>query len=105
MEVPDSLKRKIALFRHCGFIEQYKDGLFSPASWLSVFLGQGLKPQHYSPLADTIALDRLLGNLDELRTEIRDQVEEMPRHGTVISRYADAAAAGNAALHQTEARL
>ncbi|MEP7130013.1 MAG: tryptophan halogenase family protein [Sphingomicrobium sp.] len=105
MEVPDSLERKIALFRHCGLIEQYKDGLFSPASWLSVFIGQGLKPRHYSPLADTVPLDRMLANLEDLRTEIRDQVEEMPKHATVIARYADAAGASSAALHQTEARL
>jgi tryptophan halogenase len=105
MAVPDSLERKIALFRHCGFIEQYKDGLFSPASWLSVFIGQGLKPRHYSPLADTVPLERMLANLEELRTEIRDQVEEMPKHATVIARYADAAGASSAALHQAEARL
>ena len=36
MEVPESLQRKIALFRHSGIVEQYKDGLFTPPSWLSV---------------------------------------------------------------------
>jgi tryptophan 7-halogenase len=105
MEVPDSLKRKMSLFKHCGYIEQYKDGLFSPASWLSVYLGQGLKPEHYSPLADAIPLDRLMDNLQDLRTEIRDQVDEMPKHATFVARYADAAGASAAALHQAEARL
>src|SRR5205085_6422013 len=45
MEVPDSLKAKIEMFRHRGYIEHYKDGLFTPPSWLSVYLGQGIAPE------------------------------------------------------------
>jgi tryptophan halogenase len=105
MEVPDSLKRKIGLFRHCGYIEDYRDGLFNPPSWLSVFLGQGLTPEHYHPLADGVPTDRLVGELEELREDIRDRVDEMPRHATFIARYADAREASQAVLHEPEARL
>ena len=38
-------------------IERYRDGLFPPTSWLSVFIGQGLMPEGYSPLADTMSED------------------------------------------------
>jgi tryptophan 7-halogenase len=105
MDVPESLKRKIELFRHSGVIEQYKDGLFTPPSWLSVLVGQGLTPEHYNPLADAMPLDMLLGRLDLLQTEIRDRVDEMPRHGSFVARYANARDADPALLHEAEERL
>ena len=87
MDVPESLARKIDLFRHCAIIEQYKDGLFTPTSWLSVFIGQGLIPESYSPLADTMPEESLISRLDEFRTEIRDRLEEMRRHDRFIELY------------------
>ena len=94
MAIPDSLQRRLQLFQHSGIIEQYRDGLFTPPSWLSVFLGQGLRPSHYSPLADAIPLDALLQSLGELRTEIHDRVEEMPKHASFVARYANSEMAG-----------
>ena len=90
MDVPDSLKRKIELFRHSGIVEDYKDGLFTPPSWLSVFLGQGLLPEHYHPGADSQPEDRLIADLEQFRTEIREQVEEMPSHERFVARYCEA---------------
>lgn len=87
MEVPESLTRKIQLFRHCGIIERYTDGLFTPISWLSVFTGQGLVPETYSPLADTIPDEKLVSYLNDLRAEIRDRVDEMLPHDRFIERY------------------
>ena len=87
MDVPESLARKIELFRHSAIIERYKDGLFTPTSWLSVFIGQGLIPERYNPLADTIPEEELISRLEEFRTEIRDKVEEMRRHDRFIDRH------------------
>ena len=90
MEVPDSLTRKLELFRHSGVIEKYRDGLFTPTSWLSVLVGQGLIPENYSPLADSIPDEKLIAQLKEFRTDIRDRAEEMLRHDRFIARYCDA---------------
>jgi tryptophan halogenase len=105
MDVPESLYRKIALFRHSGIVEQYRDGLFTLPSWVSVFVGQGVIPDNYSPLADSAPLTRSLQELEELRSDIRDRVEEMPRHGSFLARYAKAATVDDRLLHDTEARL
>jgi tryptophan halogenase len=105
MKVPDSLERKMELFRHSGVIEQYRDGLFTPPSWLSVLIGQGLIPEHYNPLADAMPADMLLSRLDLLRTEIRDRVNEMPRHGSFVARYANAGEVTASLLHEAEERL
>jgi tryptophan 7-halogenase len=105
MEVPESLHRKMRLFRHSGVVEQYKDGLFTPPSWLAVYLGQGLTPQHYNPLVDATPLDRLMEQLEELHTDIRDRIDEMPKAASLLARYANAQPASDVLLHEAEARL
>ena len=90
MDVPDSLSRKIDLFRQSGIIEKYKDGLFTPTSWLSVFIGQGLIPENYSPVADVIPQEKLISQLDGFRMEIRDRVDEMLPHDRFVDRYCGA---------------
>jgi tryptophan halogenase len=86
MDVPESLTRKIELFRHSAIIESYKDG-FSPPSWLSVLAGQGLVPENYNPLADAMPEEKLISHLAGVRTEIRDRVEEMLPHDRFVERY------------------
>jgi tryptophan halogenase len=90
VDVPESLERKIELFRNCAIIERYKDGLFPPTSWLSVFIGQGLIPESFSPLADRMSEENLISHLDDFRSEIRDRVEEMLPHDRFIDRYCGA---------------
>ena len=105
MDVPESLESKMRLFRHSGVVRQYKDGLFTPPSWLAVYLGQGLKPEHYSPLADALPLERLLDSLGELHSDIRDRVDEMPKHASLLARYANSEAVSEQLLHEPEIRL
>ena len=105
VKVPESLTEKMRLFRHRGHIEKYKDGLFSSPSWLSVYLGQGLRPERYQALADAEPIDRLIAELDSLRSDISDRIDEMPKHESFIARYANANAPSDALLHEAEARL
>jgi len=103
MDVPESLTRKIELFRHSAIIERYRDGLFPPTSWLSVFIGQGLIPERYSPLADAMPGDSLVSHLDAFHTDLVDRVEEMRRHDRFIDLYCGAEL--SAAPSATEMRL
>jgi tryptophan halogenase len=105
MSVPDSLTEKMELFRQSGHIEQYRDGLFTAPSWLSVYMGQGLQPERYHPLADVEPLDRLVTELQSLRTDIADRIDELPKHASFISRYANANEPSGLLLHEAEARL
>ena len=47
----------------------------------------------------------LVAELEELRNDIADRVDEMPKHATFLARYADAQAANPSTLHNAEARL
>ncbi|MBW8733277.1 MAG: tryptophan 7-halogenase [Asticcacaulis sp.] len=66
MPVPDSLVWRTAQFRHRGHIRRYKDGLFSPDSWLAVFVGQDIEAGHHNRMAEVIDLVSLEQKLGEL---------------------------------------
>lgn len=54
MSVPESLQNKIEAFRRTGRVFLDKGEMFKD-SWQQVFLGQGLMPQHYHPIMNTLA--------------------------------------------------
>lgn len=87
MKVPDSLLSKIEQFERRGHIPRYKDGLFSPQSWLAVFDGQDIVARGYDRLADTIDASALKQRMDELHNRIRASVEAMPTHADFIRDY------------------
>jgi len=87
MEIPDTLREKMALFEHRGHIAQYKDGLFSPPSWLSVFLGQGITPAGYHPMADNLPLDVVTSEMAAMRERVSSRVDAMPAHDAFVRDY------------------
>jgi tryptophan halogenase len=95
MEVPDSLARKIELFRAGGRIFRYEDELFAEDSWLAVLLGQGIVPRTYDPLADSVDEADIRQTLARMAPFIREAAENMPTHSAYIARHGVAAAASS----------
>jgi tryptophan halogenase len=80
MAVPDTLAEKMELWRQAGRIEKYSDGLFYDASWIAVYIGQGVLPERHDPrtqLPDAAQLARAMGGL---RDRIAREVAAMPGH-------------------------
>jgi tryptophan halogenase len=80
MAVPDTLAGKMELWREAGRIEKYSDGLFYDASWIAVYLGQGVMPERHDPraqLPDPVQVQRAMG---VLRDAIASEVAAMPGH-------------------------
>ncbi len=94
MEVPDSLADKLELWRRAGRIEKYSDGLFYDASWIAVYIGQGLLPERHDARAAQVDPARVKAALDRLRSAVRSEVEAMPSHEVYLrseaARLADA---------------
>jgi len=63
-------------------------------NWLSVFIGQGIWPRRYDPLADVIPLDAAAVQLSRLRASIRQTAEAMPSHSGFIAEHCRATDAG-----------
>ncbi|WP_417231943.1 tryptophan halogenase family protein [Brevundimonas sp.] len=87
MDIPETLSRKIELFRSSGRVFRYDDELFSEASWTAVMLGQGVMPGTWDPLVDAINPHALARKLAGLRNIIACTAEAMPTHEAFIARY------------------
>lgn len=86
MDVPDTLKSKIALFNSAGRIFREHEELFTETGWLQVMLGQGLKPHTYHPIADMLPEEQLKEYFQNIRTLINTEVGKMPPHSEFIAR-------------------
>ncbi|MEO8115194.1 MAG: tryptophan halogenase family protein [Phenylobacterium sp.] len=87
MEIPDALRHKIELFRSRGRIARFDGQLFAEPSWVAVFLGQHIQPQHYDPLADALPLDETRRRLRMIRETIHRTAAAMPSHKDFIDRH------------------
>lgn len=87
MEVPDSLKERIALFREHAHAYQDSHDLFRVDSWVQVLLGQGVEPLSYLQIARTMPQHQLGGALASLKSNIGAVVGKMPSHGRFLADY------------------
>jgi len=85
MDIPEELSYRINLFRHSGRIACQDRELFVESNWLSVFIGQGIWPQRYDPLADMLPIDSISAHLLRMRNQIRQTAEAMPAHADFIA--------------------
>jgi tryptophan halogenase len=85
MQLPDTLTSRMDLFRSSGRIAFEDRELFVEPNWLSVFVGQGIQPRRYDPLADIMPLDAVRSELQRLKTLIRQTAEAMPAHSNFIA--------------------
>lgn len=90
MTLPDSLAEKLSLFRRRGHIVQYQHGLFSPPSWISVLVGQGMAPEGWHPLAERTPMQTVTGELAAIRDQIAARVAKMPTHADFVADHVPA---------------
>ncbi|HVY24426.1 MAG TPA: tryptophan halogenase family protein [Steroidobacteraceae bacterium] len=90
LELPDSLKEKIALFSSYGRILREDTELFPVQSWLYVMTGQDIVPEGYEPLADTLDINTIKTNLTNIRDVVRRCAESMPMQQAYIDEYCKA---------------
>jgi tryptophan halogenase len=87
MSIPETLQRKIDLFRDHGRFFRYDDELFVDANWIAILLGQDIMPHGYDPLADALDIQQLHGTAERLRRIIRDTAMAMPEHNAFIQQH------------------
>jgi tryptophan 7-halogenase len=91
MEVPETLARRMALYRSHGRIVRDNNELFAEVGWLQVMHGQGLRASGYHPLADLIDDAETADYLNSVREVIAKCVEVMPDHRDFIDQHCKAA--------------
>jgi tryptophan halogenase len=90
MQIPESLARRINMFRERAHAWQADGELFRVDSWTHVMLGQGLKPAHYHQLTRALSDQDLAKLLDGIRGTIARVVERMPTHQAFVDHYCKA---------------
>jgi tryptophan halogenase len=86
MEVPDSLARKIALFREKGRVFRDNMELFATPSWVSVMFGQGIWPEGYDPIADALDDARVDEAMEQMRRDYEAAALRLPTQDEFIAR-------------------
>jgi tryptophan 7-halogenase len=89
MRVPDTLQGKMELWRQTARIEKYNEGLFFDASWIAVYLGQGIKPEKHDPRVTLPKASQIESAMSLLGKEIQREVAEMPGHRAYLERVSE----------------
>ncbi len=87
MDIPESLQRRIDLFRSNGRVFREGTEMFAEISWLQVMLGQRVVPAGYHPLVDVYPEAKIADFLENVRSVIGKCVQAMPTHDAFIARH------------------
>jgi tryptophan halogenase len=86
MTIPDSLQRRIELFRETAGIFCAPDDLFQLTSWLQVLWGQGVRPRATHPFVEAVSPRDRQGYLHDLRRLLSNATQQLPTHCDFIAR-------------------
>ena len=92
MPIPETLERKIALFRSNGRVFRDNNELFSELSWFQVMLGQHIVPRGYHALADAKDEALVLNMLQDVYRVMHGVADKMPTHEAFIAEHCKAPA-------------
>jgi len=90
MNIPDSLKHRIELFKQTGRVFRVPNELFGENSWIQVMLGQGLMPEQYHPIVDMMTEEELRKFLHGAEASVTQLVSKLPEHQAFIDHYCKA---------------
>jgi tryptophan halogenase len=87
MDIPDTLRAKMELYRSRGRIVRVDNELFAEVGWLQVLHGQGIKADGYHPLADLLEEKEVVEYLDNISSVIGLCVNQMPSQAAYIAAH------------------
>jgi tryptophan halogenase len=94
VDLPDSLRRRVALFRANGRIFRSSEELFAEVGWLQVMIGQGVMPEGYHPLADQLSSEQLAEFLALAKKHVDHVAAQLPSHAEFVARHCAIPASG-----------
>ena len=90
MPIPDYLQNKMDLYAANGRIYRQDVELFNETSWLAVMHGQGIVPNGYHPLVDTLSEDEITERLQHIKMVIDNSADVMPMQTDFIDKHCKA---------------
>lgn len=86
MEIPQSLVHKMDLFKQTGKVVRENDELFAEVAWQQVMIGQGLIPDDYNSIVDSLSSKQLTDLFATLKTLINSTVDKLPTHREFLAK-------------------
>jgi tryptophan 7-halogenase len=86
MDIPESLKRKLDLFRSNGRVFRDANELFAEPSWVQVLHGQRVEPRSYHALVDVYPEEKITEFMRNIRGVIANCTQAMPTHEEFIAK-------------------
>jgi tryptophan halogenase len=90
MDIPESLRHRIDLFRETGRVFRVPNELFAENSWIQVMLGQGITPERYHQVVDMMSDKELSEFLNSIRSSVGKTLRQLPSHQVYIEQYCPA---------------
>jgi tryptophan halogenase len=87
IDIPESLRRRIALFSEGGRFLRHEGELFPNASWVAVMLGQGVIPRAVDPLVAARPVADIEAKLELLRRAMNEFADTLPSHEEALARF------------------
>ncbi|SEA09073.1 tryptophan halogenase family protein [Microbulbifer marinus] len=86
MSIPDTLAAKIDMFRETGHVFREANELFVD-SWQQVMFGQGLMPERYHPLVDTMPEQELADFIRQVKAGVDDALARLKDHNDYLAGF------------------
>jgi len=87
MDIPDSLRHKIELFKETGRVFRKDGKLIAENSWVQVMLGQGILPKTYHPVVNKMKDAELENFLENIQANIQKTVGGLPSHSDYVRQF------------------
>ncbi|MBL6696605.1 MAG: tryptophan halogenase family protein [Luminiphilus sp.] len=84
LPIPESLSQRMALFKETGRVFKPQDDVFSENSWVQVMMGQGLIPESYHNIVDSMSNEQLQQFLGDIQRDVERTVAALPNHGAFV---------------------
>ena len=84
--LPPDLSHRRALFAETGRTNVQDGETFQPASWLSIYAGNGIWPARHEPLADIYPQDQLERHFAKVRSMLANVVPTLPAHVAYLAK-------------------
>lgn len=97
MVPPDSLAQRLEVFRTRGEVLIDQKELFKETNWFAILAGQGLLPDDYHAVADTLSSEELSLRMGRIQAAINERVAGMPPHDVYLDKAGLLGAAARAA--------
>ncbi len=94
MSIPETLARKIAVYKNTTSVFKEQDELFHEGSWQQVMLGQGITSTAYHPVVDKLSDEELVKLMNSIENEHNQYLARFPSHQQFINHYCKAIAPG-----------